>query len=276
VIALVLATCMSLGQPSDWTTDEAGRSFRVGFDPGTRFLFGAGWRWRDESRLLLETGWLIRADDHDDGVTWKLAHTIGFLTTEVGAGLAGVLYRGEYLRWASDGAIVIPTAPPARIPFPLDIGFSLELGRARTHPGDDAFALDLGLVGAEILFDAWRSPRSGSSLVLGVGPSWDLWIEEGGAAWHAVAPFSSARLTLHHEWQQARQLFEATLRAATRWTSHGGWADRAGAEVAWEWIVFALNDAPVALRIAAGWEWDEILAAEGHVLSLDAGLRLGL
>lgn len=289
MIALVATVCaLQLATPDAWATDARGRAFRVGFDPGTRLVLGVGWAWDavDEASVAtLEAAWLVRAVDDDRGVRWKLAHTIGSVAATLSdeAALEGTLYRGEYLRWSEDGAITLPTSPPTRIPFPLDIGFAVEVGRVATHPEERAWRLDVGVVQAELLFDAWRSPEVGSSLVIGVGADYDLKIDAADEVLHVVSPLSSGRLTLHHEWCQGRQLVEATIGGGSAWTSRPSprngarWREHARAELIWEWTWLALDDRPLALRVHADWRWDELVPERGgHEARAGIGLRLGL
>jgi len=280
VCALVVAT------PSDWTTDAAGRPIRVGFDPADRLALGAGWvvgpdtdaagAWR------LEGAWLSSAVDRDHGVHWKLAHRIGELTTVLTdtPTIDATLYRGEYLRWSEDGAITIPTTPPTRLPFPLDLGFALEVGRLALRPEAARWPLDLGIVRAELLFDAWRSPEPGSSLVLAIGADYDLLLDHADRALHVVAPFTAARLALRHTWCQGRQLIALELGGATAWTSAttgARWRERAHADLRWEWIALAIDDRPVALALWGAWRWDELrVERAGHELRAGVGLVLGL
>lgn len=282
--ALIVGLGLALtGADGDWATDADGRSFRVGFDPGSRLVLGAGWLRDDGANLAhLEAAWLVRAEDRGASSTWKLSHTIGALAIDVGDGAArmsGVVYRGEYLRWSPQGGIVIPTLPPTRIELPLDVGFDLTLGELRTRPESDKFALEIAPVAADIVFDFWRSRHVGSSLTLAVGPRYDAWIDRSDKVLHTVAPFSRAQLTLHHEWCQGKQVLEVSAEGETAWASDDRWVDRAGASASYEWTFLALNDAPLSLRVAGEWRWDELLANEardGHELRAIAGLRLGL
>ena len=282
LVATVLATLF--GADSDWTTDAAGRTFRVGFDPGSRYLLGAMWDYDAEDevhRLGLEVGWHIRAQDHDANVVWKYTHVLGEATLVLDheVRVEALLYRGEFLRWARDGKITIPTTPPSRIGFPLDIGVSLELGRWRTRPESDKWRSAIGVIATELLFDFWRSPEVGSYFVLAVGPSYDVWVDRADTVRHVVAPFSRARLALHHEWCRGKQVFDASVDAMTAWTSDTHWAEHVGADIAYEWTFLAVNDDPLSLRLAGQWRWDELLATggdDGHELRVSAGLRLGL
>lgn len=275
-VAVVLASLATTqDRPPDWIRDEAGR-FRVGFDPGSRVVLGMGWSYLDgSSQLRLEGAFKLRHDDRDDDVTWKLSHVVGETRARLGSPvqLSATLYRGEFLRWSRAGAITIPTVPPAHIPFPLDIGFSITVADLEPRLGE---RYDLGLIGAELVFDAWRSPRSGSSLILAVGPRWDLLLAPDSPATHVVAPFSVARLTLHHEWSQGRQLIELEVSGGTRWTSAETWVRRIGAGATWEWIALAVNDRPLSLYTEGGWAYDELRREAGHLLTIDAGVRLGL
>ncbi|MFO0744310.1 MAG: hypothetical protein U1F43_01375 [Myxococcota bacterium] len=281
LLAVAAASALT-GGDRDWATDAQGRSFRVGFDPASVYYFDGGYTYDDGSRATLGLGWLIRSEDAESARTWKLTHALFTGAATVGGGTArfdALVYRGEYLRWSKDGGIVIPTIPPTRLSFPIDIGFSLELGRLRTRPESDAFQAEVGVVGSEILFDFWRSRHVGSYLVLGVGPSYDVWLQADDKALHVVTPFSRARLTLHHEWCLGKQVFELTAEAGTAWTSKDRWTDHAGAGLSYQWTFLALNDNPLSLRLAGSWRWDELLADEahdGHELTATAGLRLGL
>src|SRR5438552_2709757 len=109
-----------------WTTDARGGRFRIGFDPGDRLFAGiAAGAGSDAAGAVLEAGLLVRAPPPPPSalVFWKRDHEIGRLWLRPADGwLDGRVYRGTFLRHARDNAITIPTAPPLRLSFPLDVG----------------------------------------------------------------------------------------------------------------------------------------------------------
>lgn len=263
--------------PGDYTLDPEGLPLRVAFDPGERVLVGAYWRpdTASTSSLALEAAWLTRTGSDDGaGVVWKFDHTFADTLVRPGAdftALRVVAYEGYFLRWSRDGSITFPTSPPARIPFPLDIGVHVRIGDLRTRA--DA-PLEVRAAAAHLVFDLWRSPRHGSVLAFEVGTSYDVWIAAGAAPRHRVAPFTSGGLRLAHQWARGRQRAALRVSGQSAWGSESDrWWERAEAELDYEIALIAINDQPIALRAAAGWSHDETLGPD-HDLYASLGLRL--
>lgn len=286
--------------PAIWRVDEAGRRFRVAFDPGTRWMVGGAWA---PGRLgadgggaaagAIETALSVRyaLPFPEDDVLWKHTHEVlatrlwlGALDATGGAPLVtATLYRGTFLRWQRDGFVTLPTSPPRRLSLPVNIGFDAVVGRFETAPPGTGLAATVGVVRAEVLFDVWRVPRLGSYAQLGIGPAYDIWLP---GSWespsaigvaHLVTPGSGASFTVHHEWANGRQQVEARVEGAWRWSSHAAWGAAVGALARYEVIWLALNDQPVSAFVETAWRYDALLPADAaHDVRALAGLRFAL
>ena len=215
--ALVLTSPSVHGEeakpPEAWTEDDEGRSFRTGFDPGSRMILGGGYSPSSDlsDEPVIDTGYLEvgvayrHAIDFEQGlIVWKLYHQALLgrveLGHEGGPQLRATAYRGRLVRWAEDGRLVLPSNPPRSIPFPLNVGVETTVGQVDYRELPAGFAAELGALRSEVLFDLWRQRRLRSYAQLGVGPRYDLWLfdgppTEGLEVQHWVAPFTAEQNT---------------------------------------------------------------------------------
>ena len=306
-LSIGLALCLwggvaSAGPPqsSAYVTDAQGRRFRTRFEPGHRFFFGAGWSTLatgsadvvDAGMGRLGTGLRVRhlLDFPDEDVAWKMYHRI--LEARLFQGEAegarpvveATVYHGRYVRWTRDGFITIPTSPPTRLAFPLNVGAEVSVGELRTRPRS-TLAAELGIVRSEVLFDFWRSKRLGSFAQVGIGPEYAIWFLDGtpGAGLqpsHVVAPFSMLSATVHHEWDSGRQVVNLRVQGAWAWSSRSdAWGARADALASYEIVFLALNDHPLSFFVDLAYRFESLELRDDdpgrHDLRTTAGLRLG-
>ena len=280
--------------PGGWTEDEAGRTFRVGFDPGRRMVLGGGYgpSWSDDPALdtgYLEVGVAYRhtVDFEEELIVWKLYHRALYGQVELGQDggprLRATAYQGRLVRWAEDGRLVLPSSPPASIPFPLNIGVDTTVGEVDYRELDRGFAAELGALRSEVVFDLWRQRRLRSYAQLGVGPRYDLWLLETPASdglevHHLVAPFTAGSFTFHHEAADGHHLFDARLSAAHRLRVGHEWSPLATATLEYEAVLIAINDLPVSSYLEASYRFADtpIVGQSEHEVRGSAGLRLGI
>jgi len=279
--------------PPAWHVDPQGRTFRVGFDPGSRWLLGGGLAasWSGETGGpvggQLETGVLYRhiAAIPAEGAAYKLYHEALlsrlWLDEQGASRLSTTLYTGRFMRWSRDGRIVLPTSPPKRVPFPMNIGLEAAIGDIDFAELGSGYGLDIGVLRAELLLDVWRRRRLGSYAQFGLGPSYQLRLwgrdEELGVD-HVVAPFTQGSFALRHESADGRHSVGARLYGGYALSSEHGSGGRAGAAADYEAIVIAVNDLPISGFVARGYGYESIPrpTRSEHALSALAGLRLSV
>lgn len=290
-----------------WFTDERGRRMRVAFDPDRRAYLGAryapeaalGGDERADARTIALEGGVAFAhvvDFEREGVRWKLHHEFATGSVALGPdGLSAVrasAYRLRFLRWSSDGSIVVPTAPPRRLPFPFGVGFSTGVGQVDLEMRDGVTGT-VGVADGELLLDLFPRREPGSFVALGVGPRYELAVDARTDAAnarapgaptteprpdrvaHVVVPFSEPSISVRQRSRDGRHVLDARAEAGWAWSNVDGGAGRAGARLEYEWVVLAINDLPLAATAGVGWRFEPTLAAP-HRLQGGLGLRLGL
>lgn len=263
VLVALLAQAAHADELDTWTTNDSGQTFRTGFDLGSRVVLGTFY----DGDWSVDGGMLIRERD-DEGVQWKLDHALVSGRVGTSGAVDAVLYRGHFLRWSKDGALLIPTSPPTRLVLPFSLGFDVVVGHVR----HDESGTQVG-VAADLLFDFWRSYDFGSVLTLRTGVAYDLAIDPASRLTHVITPFSRVGLDFVHTWDSGREVFElhASLSHREHVTSDERWATDAEAALAYELVVIAINDAPVSLRLEGRWQH-----TSEDILSAGLGVRLGI
>ncbi|MBN1772077.1 MAG: hypothetical protein JXB32_12485 [Deltaproteobacteria bacterium] len=283
-----------------WTTDADGRRFRVAFDPGSRWLLGGGYAtgtsagdgWAGPAAGQVETALLIRhvVDQPEEESAWKLYHEVlsgrvwlGDLGTLPVPRLDATLYRAAFLRWQRDGFITLPTSPPRRLQFPLNIGLDVTVGRFETLPPATGLAARLELLRSHFLLDAWRSRRLGLYAQFGLGLGYDLWLtgafgESGDlGVEHLVSPGSDLVAAVRWETDDGRHAVETRGSCGAWWSSERGWGARAETAARYELIWLALNDQPLSAYAEAAYRYESLLdPAAAHEFRATVGLRLGI
>jgi hypothetical protein len=305
VATLVLAAVVLIGAPAaaeepeaqqSFAEDDEGRSFRTGFDPGSRIVIGGGYRplsaLSGEPELdigYLEVGvrYRHRIDFEQGLIVWKLYHQALWANIDLGSGtgprLRATAYRGRLVRWAEDGRLVLPSSPPRAVPFPLNVGVETTVGQIDYREQPHGFSSEIGVIRSEVVLDLWRQRRLGSYAQLGVGPRYDLWLLDDPLAksieaHHLVAPFTSGSFTFHHEAADGHHAFDAQLAAAHRLQVDRGWSPMVTASVSYEALLIAINDLPVSSYLASDYQFrdDPLVGRSEHELRGSLGLRLGL
>ena len=246
---LLLASQAAHAQPCVQTGAD-GRDFPVCFDPGNRVFASAGTggyggELRVRHRLSPEPG-----------IWWRLEHR-ALAAVASGERLRGVVYQGRYLRHARDGHIVFPLRPTKKIFLPFNVGAEAEVGRLDWRYADDA--LDLGAVRAALLFELTRASHVRRRVAVGVVARWDMRLGEdiSTVREHAVAPLSRALLDAYLESRDGLTLAGLRVEAGTAWSSERGWQQSVTAEANVERVLIALNDRPLALFVAGGYDGED-------------------
>lgn len=283
-----------------WLTDARGRRMRVAFDPDRRAFLGvrhaphaASGDGLDARRVALEGGVALShvVDFEREGVRWKMQHDL--LSGSVALGPSGVAairasaYQLRFLRWSHDGSIVVPTAPPRRLPFPFGVGFTTGAGRVDVDTVGGV-AGTVGVADGELLLDLFPRREPGSFVALGVGPRYELAIDTRASrptvdarnpvarVAHVVVPFSEPSVSVRQRSRDGHHVFDARAEGGWAWSNVDGGGGRAGARVGYEWVLVAVNDLPLAATAEVDWRYEPTFSAAPHRLGGGLGLRLGL
>jgi hypothetical protein len=278
-----------------WMSDADGRTFRVGFDLGSRFVLGLGYAPGYDgaepafAQLALDTGVLERElrDVSGGSMTWKLYHQALMSRVRFGSPdgdrLSTTLYAGRFVSYLRDGRIVVPWSPSDYAPFPLNIGFAASLGSFELAEASAGYGLEIGVVQAAVVLDFWRRRELGSYAELGLGPSyalrlWNTGAERELAIDHVVSPFTTASFTVHHEWDQGRELVDARIEGGYALSSSWGSAAGARAAARYEAVLLGIDDLPLSVFADVSYRYEQAPHPTGgaHQLDAAAGLRLGV
>ncbi|MBJ6764755.1 hypothetical protein JGU66_28655 [Myxococcaceae bacterium JPH2] len=267
MLALGLTTLLltaTLGaEPPCTGRTASGEVFATCFEPDFGPVVGTGLRLGQGpaslevlAGLLLSTG----RESHSKGTPWYNRHRLLLTETWKGerTGYTFTAYDGLLRRHLEDGFILVPTARPVRIPFPFDVAVALKGAhlerRAWEGPG---WVLETAQVG--LLVDPLRANSPRRWLAVGPAASHVLRHTPNGTE-HEVSPFTSLRLDLGWQSEDGGWTVHASGLAGWSYDFEQGAHFRARAEGSLERVVLALNDQPVALRLA------------GTVIHGDAGL----
>jgi hypothetical protein len=255
LVLLILGTisaAASAEEPTCQDRDRRGHPFATCFDPGNRLALGAG---ADLDGAAFEAGIQLRhlIVTEEPSVTWRFEHEL--LSAAAGQGrFEGTVYAGRYLRHSRDGHLVLPTQPPTKVFLPFDVGVEVAVGR--THglvQGDD---LSAELVRTVAFLDLARSGDFRRRLALGTVVAWDVTVDREPVAVraHAVVPFSAAQLAAYAEDRRGLTRAGLTVEGGARWSTLDGWGPRLAAEAGLERVLVAVNDRPLSLFLAGGWD----------------------
>lgn len=292
LIALVIAAASTGAEAraSDYVQDDEGRTLRVRFDPSSRVWLGGVaaaipkgrvWSAQPGVEASIDYEGISESGPKGDRVRWQLDHRV--LTTTIFPGenapfvapMDVTVYRGTYLRHADGAYLTLPSAPPRRVPFPLDIGLDVALGSLWV-PAQRDDTVRIGAAKTGVVLDPWRSGVIGRSLELAIVARYDIdWAPQvaGAKLVHRIAPLTSPQLRLR--WQDDAGLTRLSLQTAwiPHWSTEGAFrTDAAEARGRFERVLVAVNDQPIALSVSADyWKFPSPSALDGE-LRLVVGL----
>ncbi len=262
-----------------YTTDEAGRSFRVGFPLHDRVWLRGGYEFGAEPTPLVEIGWSFKlnVDFPDEEIWWQLRHQL--LRAELRAASDSpwtiTALSADYLRHDVSSSILIPrNKRDIRLPAPFDIAVVWSLLTLRLAPRSSDTVRGAEIAELAVLADFVRDETYRHRLAIGAAASYVAERDERTARWrHEIVPFSG--LTALWGWEHRSGRFSAAVTpmvARAAMLSAGdqiAWAWRASAEAEIEWVVVAVNDAPISLlartelstQVGAATHWNAGLGA---------------
>jgi hypothetical protein len=281
VAALLLALALGAADPCV-AADAAGRRFVTCFDPGNRVEAAAGWSAAagdvGAARALgLSAALRWRGDrfGRDGAPEWLRDMAV----LEVAARLAGgeavdaraTPWRLVLVRRLAEPFLLLPTARPTRIPFPLDVGMALQAGAVRWSAARRD-QLEVEVVRSTLLLDVARHLPWLRRAALGPEVAWTLRLLRGSAPQHRVAPLAVGALDLLAESPDGLWVLALRARAGLVIRVPGGGSGLAEGALRLERVVLSVNDLPLALVVEAGGERGPDARRAEALL----GLRLGL
>ncbi|MCP3098961.1 hypothetical protein LZ198_08735 [Myxococcus sp. K15C18031901] len=260
-LALVLAA--STGEPPPapeqpcLARDARGDTFPICFDPGDGVVVGVGTRMSQGSPALsLRAGVHLRTGrtSQSKATPWYNNHRLAGVEAWGGEqrGFTVTAYDGLLRRHLEEGFILVPTARPVRIPFPFDVSLALRAGHLERRPWEGrGWTLETGRVG--LLVDPLRAASGRVWLALGPVASHTLRYSPQGTE-HALSPFTSLMFDLGLETEDGLWALRASGLAGWNRDVEGGTLDfRARSDASLERVLIAVQDQPVAVRLAGSY-----------------------
>ena len=211
------------------------------------------------------------------GTIWFDDHR-GFITSfrpgDADRSVSITAYEGLFRRHVSEGFLVLPTNPPFKIPFPIDIGLSIT-GTRFEYVFKDGWALQTARV--TLFFDAVRS--ASARFHLGLGPTIAHSMRGGTAAGitQELMPLTGLEALAAFESADGRWALRA--QGVAGWTFVPGQTSgtfRARGELVGERVVLALNNQPISVSLKATAAFHDLGASSTSEWTVQAGLSLRL
>ena len=315
VMSVLSVASFAAADDQDFRVSPKGRRFRVQFDPESRIRFGvAGSLARTTENRLgasveLQSSIAIRRrhayGEGKERIEWQIDHRLltGWVAptvrpfSEIPA-FDAVFYAISAHRHDLAPRIVLPSSPPASVPFPFDIGMDSEFGRVTVTRALPVGTLDakpvafmrVGVARATAFIDPLRSEGPGRSIEIGVGVRYDIDLFGGQTGSgtsesitqprivHRVAPGTAGSLRLRFESRDGLWVMDARGEVVPHWTSEEKWAVGALGQGHIERTLLAINDEPIAAFFDAGWRLipASLELATLHDVRVSLGVSLGL
>ncbi len=183
-------------------------------------------------------------------------------------------WEGLFRRHVTEGFLMLPTNPPIKIPFPLDIGLAIT-GTRFEYIFAGGWALETARV--TLFFDAVRSPTARFHLGLGPSLAYTLRGGTGGAISHELMPLTGLQALAAFESANGRWALRA--QGVAGWTFEPGRSDgtfRARGELVGERVVLAFNNQPLSVSLRATGAFHDVGGKATSEFTVQAGLSLRL
>jgi len=293
----------------DYQVGTMGHRFRVRFDPASNISVGVAGAFtrgpgKGAPRPALELALGITYRNYwiygegKEQVIWQIDHRIASGAVQpLRASVAGApaldaaVYSVCVLRHDESPVIVLPSSPPASIPFPFDIGFESEVGRAVVPSylpparifGDPIPMLHIGVLRAALILDPWRTGKPGKGLEIGVGVRYDIdaYAEptfKTPKVVHRVAPMTAASLRFRLQSHDGLTVFDVRADSIPHWTSESIWRFMALSSLRLYRTLIAINDQPIGLYLEGNYRFAPITkqVEATHDVRVSAGLSFNL
>jgi hypothetical protein len=275
--------------PPGWYRDEEGRVMQVTFDLQRRFLLGAGWEpvldpgggSERPGRSGFDMG-LVAAWPDASGRRWHAIRALEGRLAVPDLQAGAQLFAYDMSQVTDEPILRITTffGRPRRGDLRLDWGLGLRVLGLDVRPHGIKGWTDLEIAKFHLAWDIWQSAdlqnRVRASGGAAVGRAWQK--EEPGGGWSATYLGPAAALTwLHGLDNDGFHTVSADLHWSLPCYYRGGRfvpRTRAGTNAGYEWIVIAVNDQPVSLRVEGTLDYRDDLGAA--VPKWDAAAHAGL
>jgi len=214
------------------------------------------------------------------GTSWLHAHRLLIADGRLGPDqrqLTLAAYEGLARRHVDDGFLLLPTNPPIRLPFPLDLGLYGRVARYERRV-EDGPGWTFETARLAMLFDPLRS--GSGRFHLGFGPTLaHVLRHDGSLLRHELTPLTALQLAVSLESENGLWVFRAGGQAGFTFDPaalQSGGTLRARGELSVERVLVALNDHPVSLQVRAGAAYRDAGALQQNEWSAGAALKLQL
>ncbi|HRI69512.1 MAG TPA: hypothetical protein PK156_35015 [Polyangium sp.] len=315
VMTIITSASLATAEDGDFRVSKEGHRFRVQFDPESRIRLGAATALFRTTNNKLGAGFELqsgisfrRRNASGEGrarIEWQVDHR--FLTGWVAPftdpfgdmpALDATLYSNSAHRHDLAPRIVLPSSPPASIPFPFDIGVDSEFGRVTVTRAAPLGARDglpvafmrVGVAHATAFVDPLRSDNPGRSIEIGVGIRYDIDLFgaqtgtgtsdslAGPRIVHRIAPGTAGSLRVRVESLDGLWDWDTRGEVVPHWSSEGRWAVGAFAHTRLERTLIAINDEPIAAFFDTTWRLvpATLELAPLHDVRVTLGVNIGL
>jgi hypothetical protein len=134
----------------------------------------------------------------------------------------------------------------------------------------------VGVVGASIMLDPWRSGVTGRWFMLGVGARYEIDAVRASAAVHRVAPMTAGSVRFRYETRDGLTHVALGGDVIPHWSSEGAWRFMARSSLHVERTLIALADEPMAAVLDGGYRLDPASVGSPPLSDLRVSLGLAL
>jgi hypothetical protein len=254
------ATCFDAGKG----LELSGYGGLDGLNASSTFTLSVRMRGARDSQSKRGTIWF---DDHRGFIT-------SFRPGATDRSFSITAWEGLFRRHVPEGFLMLPTNPPFKIPFPLDIGLAFT-GTRFEYLWGGGWAVQAARV--TLFFDAVRSPTARFHLGLGPTLAYTIRGGVGSAITHELMPLTGLQGLAAFESANGRWALHAS--GVAGWTFEPGQSQgtfRARGELVGERVVLALNNQPISVSLKATAAFRDLGGTATSEWTVQAGLSLRL
>ena len=283
VLASTLMLTLAIG--TDCRVAQDGRWLVTCFDPWRGLeLSSAGGVSTSHGALVLGASfdWRVARDSRSKAEsTWLALHRLGTTRFELGGpspSLTVQAYEGVFRRHVEEGTLVLPTAPPVRLPFPFDVGLT---GAALRYQREGQTGEQWALETVRLAFTLDPLHSASGRFHLGVGPvALHRLRSDGSSVINDVMPLTALMVFFDFESDDGLWLLRGEAHAGLSVTpAPAARVDsvfRARGWVEASRVLFSVNDQPLALTVRTSGAVQDSGATARDEWSATAGLTLRL
>ena len=259
-----------------------GREARLCMNPSVGVaLSGAGGVWSADGAADLAAELRLAGTrvSSKEGATWLQLHKVAAVQVRLsgwGQSVRAGLYEAHWRRHHAEPYLLLPTNPPARLPFPFDLSLYGSVLTWERRPAEGR-GYTLETTRGALLIDLLRSPSNG--IHLAVGPEFHHLLRfDGSLMVHELAPFTGGMVYLRLESDDGLWMLSVrgTLGAVFLVDDTGASPARlrGRAELEAERVLLAINDQPLSVTVRASARLGDAGPRMGNEWSASVGLSL--